>query len=344
MAGIHLTDIEDFLKQEVPLLDVRSPSEYANGHIPGATNVFLLDDGARHETGIAFAKNGLQGAVKQALELCSDHLPQMLDRMVGLAAGKPLRVYCWRGGLRSRSVAFLAESAGMKAYLLKGGYRAFRQYASFFFEKPWRFIVLGGMTGSGKTEVLRQFHARGEQVLDLEGLANHKGSVFGSIGQPAQPTTEHFMNLIWKQLSEFDPSKPVWVEDESHSLGSCFIPDALFARMLQAPVVEIRIPRHVRAERLSGEYGKANPGLLVQDVMKIQKRLGLQQANEICRLIEAGQTPEAATRLLHYYDKAYHICLSRRKPGSILSYECDKLPDAGELLAFSKTCLSGYQF
>lgn len=340
MSGTQNTPIEEFLSPDFPLLDVRSPSEFARGHIPGAINVYLLDDRSRHEVGIVYAQKGIREAVRRGLALSRDRLPEMFDQMAEISNGKPLRIYCWRGGLRSRAAAFLAESAGIRVMILKGGYRAFRQYAISCISMPRRLIILGGMTGSGKTEMLQLIQRQGAQVLDLEGLAHHKGSVFGGIGQSAQPSTEQFSNLIWAQLATFDPAQPVWVEDESNSLGNCFVPDALFSQMLRSPVIELRVPRHVRAARLYREYGLAGSDLLAMDVMKIKKRLGLKQAAEICRMIEDGQTFEAATLLLQYYDKAYHICLSRRNPDSVFPFECDTRPDAGELLAFAARCLT----
>mgnify|MGYP002681757568 FL=1 len=331
---IPVKNIENFLRIDAPCVDVRSPSEYTHGHIPDAINIPLLDDEVRKQVGIAFVQQGRVSAVKIGISLTSYWLPVIIDEMIRVSLDRQLKIYCWRGGMRSAAAAFLARLAGLNPVLLVGGYKSFRRYVHQSFIFPWKFIVIGGMTGSGKTELLFRLAEMHHQVLDLEGLANHKGSVFGGLMQPPQPTTEQFENLIWQQLSSFNPQFPVWVEDESISIGRCFIPKPIFDRMQASPLIFLDIPSEQRAERLAKEYGQANPEELAAMVWKIRKRLGLQQTQTITQLILQYRFKEACLMILQFYDKAYSIGLSRRDPHSIIYLPTLEKIDPDKVLNF----------
>lgn len=197
-----------------------------------------------------------------------------------------------------------------------------------------KLVVLGGMTGSGKTDKLKELKAAGQQVLDLEGLASHKGSVFGHLGQGAQPTTEHFENLIFEILRQFDSTRPVWVEDESITVGRCFIPRALFDQMQRAPLLWPEVGRNERARRLALEYGTVAPQGLIDAVEKIARRLGLQRASQIKEMIASGALMEAAEYLLDYYDKAYQICINRRAQDLIFRFS--DYPDINQMITWAE--------
>lgn len=333
----RVAQVSDFLRMDEPMIDVRSPSEFAQGHIPGAVNIPLLDDEMRRNVGIAYVRKGRQEAVREGFRVTQGWLPELSHRLEEVAGKGALRLYCWRGGMRSESMAFLAGLLGIATVVLDGGYKAFRRQAHEYFQRKWRLIVLGGMTGSGKTLLLRQLKEAGHQVLDLEALASHKGSVFGHIGESPQPTTEQFENLIFEQLLNFDPLQPVWVEDESITVGRCFIPKPFFDQMQASPLILLKIDRSTRAARLAEEYGRYEPAELMASVDKIARRLGLEQAARIKALISEGELQEAAISLLNYYDKAYRLCISRRDKN--LVHEVEGWPDVSFLVSLGEHIL-----
>ena len=228
--------------------------------------------------------------------------------------GGSLLLYCWRGGMRSASVAWLMEKVGIRCYTLENGYKAYRNHLLGFFENlPHSLNVLGGLTGSGKTERLLQMAAAGEQVIDLEGLAGHKGSAFGNLGLPPQPSTEHFQNLLYDAFSRMDPTRPVWLEDESRNVGRCSLPAGLWEKMQQSRFYLLDTPLEERVERLMREYGGFDPRLLENTILKIQKRLGYDQCQKAVEACHCGNIRTALEICLAYYDKAYTYQLEIRK-------------------------------
>ncbi|NCC58642.1 MAG: tRNA 2-selenouridine(34) synthase MnmH [Synergistales bacterium] len=225
-----------------------------------------------------------------------------------------LLLYCWRGGMRSASVAWLMEKVGIRCFTLENGYKAYRNHLLGFFEHlPHPINVLGGLTGSGKTERLQSMASAGEQVIDLEALANHKGSAFGNLGNPPQPATEHFQNLLFRAFSQMDPSRPVWLEDESRNIGKCSLPDGLWENMQQARFYLLDTPLEERVERLMREYGNFDPDVLETAILKIQKRLGFDQSKKAIEACHNGNIRKALEICLAYYDKAYNYQLETRK-------------------------------
>ena len=230
------------------------------------------------------------------------------------ASGGSLLLYCWRGGMRSASVAWLMEKVGIRCFTLENGYKAYRNHLLGFFENLAHPLnVMGGLTGSGKTERLLQMAAAGEQVIDLEGLAGHKGSAFGNLGLPPQPTTEHFQNLLYNAFSRMDPTRPVWLEDESRNVGRCSLPDGLWEKMQQARFYLLDTPLEERVERLMREYGNFDPDVLETAILKIQKRLGYDKSKQAVEACHNGNIRKALEICLAYYDKAYNYQLETRK-------------------------------
>ena len=225
-----------------------------------------------------------------------------------------LLLYCWRGGMRSASVAWLMETVGIRCYTLEKGYKAYRNHILGFFEHlPHPLKVLGGLTGSGKTERLRQMAGAGEQVIDLEGLAGHKGSAFGNLGLPPQPSTEHFQNLLYDAFSRLDPERPVWLEDESRNIGRCSLPKGLWEKMQQAGFYLLPSSLEERVERLMKEYAQFDPALLENAILKIEKRLGYDLCKKATEACQSGNIRTALQICLAYYDKAYNYQLEIRK-------------------------------
>lgn len=307
-ASAQIVEPEQFwtLAQEQVVFDVRSPSEFAQGHVPGAVNLPLFDDEQRAEVGTLYKKSGRDAAVLRGLKFAGQKMADLVIEATTAAGGKKeVLLHCWRGGMRSQSVGWLMATAGMKPSVLEGGYKSFRGFVNQFFERDWQFRVVSGLTGAGKTRVLRMLESSGQQVLDLEGIANHRGSAFGGIGQHAQPTTEQFSNDLFVKLCSFDPKKIIWIEDEGHNVGSVVVPTAIYQRLRHSPGIEFETTIEQRIENLLEDYGDLPPSELSTAVERIRKRLGSQHADAAKAAIDSSDIRGAIELVLGYYDKFY---------------------------------------
>jgi len=295
------------------VVDVRSEGEFGEGHIPGAINIPILNNEERKEVGTDYKKKGQKDAIMTGFRLIGPRLTSIIEHAEQVAEGKELLVHCWRGGMRSNYFCQFVTMARLKAKSLSGGYKTYRHAALESFKLPLKLKVIGGSTGSGKTEVLRALAGRGEQVLDLELLAHHKGSVFGGLMQPKQPTTEQFQNNLFEQIMRLDTSRTVWIEDESLAIGRIFLPLDFWNTMSDSPVVEIDVDRGMRIERLVKEYGPADRDEFLELMGKIVKRLGGQHYNAAREKLLAGDMHSTIEILLTYYDKAYQFGLEKKK-------------------------------
>lgn len=301
------------------MIDVRSPGEFERGHIPGARDHALFTDEERAVVGTLYKQLGRDAAVLEGLRIVGPKLAGIVERARALAPDGRIRVHCWRGGERSGSVAWLLDKSGFTEVLtLKGGYKAFRNHVLASFTKPVDLRVLGGYTGTGKTETLRHLRERGEQVIDLEGLAHHKGSSYGAIGEAPQPTTEHFENLLWNELRQRDATRPTWVEDESLMVGRVKIPEPFFQQMRDAILFFAEMPREERAERLVMDYGKYPKEQLAEATKRIEKRLGPQHCKAALAALAADDLFTVAMITLTYYDKTYLRGASLRDPARVI--------------------------
>jgi tRNA 2-selenouridine synthase len=309
---IHQLDIEDFLQQsqEHLTLDVRSEGEYSYGHIPHATNLPLFNNDERKIIGTAYKQQGKNEAILIGLDYVGKKMSEFIRFIKPLSKDHKIFVHCWRGGMRSGSMAWLFNLFGYEVYVLKGGYKSYRHDVLNWVGKNFKLIVIGGRTGSGKTDVLLKLKELGEQVIDLEGLANHKGSAFGSLGQAPQPSTEHFENVMAEELKKFDPGKRVWLEDESKTVGHVFIDLNLWNNMRLSPLFVIELPMEVRLKRLVKDYGENDIEGLEQSITQIKKRLGNEQWKTAIDALHEKNFAEAASITLNYYDKAYDKGLS----------------------------------
>lgn len=322
--------IDKFVAAELPLIDVRSPGEFAQGHIPGANNIPLFSDAERAVVGTLYKQQGRDAAMLEGLRLVGPKLAGIVEQAKAMAPDGKVRVHCWRGGERSASVAWLLEkAAGMQVFTLKQGYKAFRHHVLQSFILPRRLHILGGYTGTGKTQLLKHLEAHGQQVLDLEGLANHKGSSYGGIGTGQQPSTEHFENLIWDRLRHLDQERPTWVEDESQLVGRAKIPDAFFARMRTAHLFFVDRPQEERVDRLVHDYGAYPKQDLADATLRLRKRLGPQNTQAALEALDKGALHDVARITLGYYDKTYRHGLASRSPGQTTIIPVDGLDEEG---------------
>ncbi len=315
--------VEQFLEKAktTPLIDVRSPGEFERGHIVGAVNIPLFNNDERTEVGTRYKKVGKESAFLLGLDIVGPKLSGFVKRANKIAPEGEILVHCWRGGMRSGSFATLLGAAGMKVSLLIGGYKVYRNFILEEFRKPLNIIVLGGKTGSGKTEILYELAKQGEQIIDLEGLANHKGSSFGMLGQAPQPMTEYFENMIYQKLAQLDTSRRIWIEDESKNVGCCNIPEGLWQQMRTADVAFVDVRKDIRIGRLMNEYAQFSFQELKDATDRIAKRLGGQQHKDALDALAQGDFSVGTDIALTYYDKAYLHGLSKREMSKIITFD-----------------------
>lgn len=322
---VRALDITDFLALGTPIIDVRSPKEFAQGHIHGAVSLPLFSDEERAVVGTLYKQQGRDPAVLEGLRIVGPKLAGIVEEARSVASDGRIRVHCWRGGERSGSVAWLLDKAGFaEVHTLRRGYKGFRNHVLASFELPIALNVLGGYTGTGKTETLGHLHDLGEQVIDLEGLAHHKGSSFGALGEAPQPTTEHFENMLWSAMSRLDMQRPIWVEDESVMIGRCKIPQAFFDRMRTAVLYFAEMPQEQRADRLVIDYGKYPKEQLADAVKRIEKRMGPQHCKSALHALEEGNLHSVAVLTLNYYDKAYAHGAAQRDQSRVIKLPARK--------------------
>lgn len=305
--------LAEFFSSPGTLIDVRSPGEFYHGRIPDAFNLPLFDDSERAEIGTLYKQAGRQEAIDRGLRLVGPKLADLALTARQQALNGFVRVYCWRGGMRSASMAWLLQTSGLQVVTLSGGYKAFRRWVLEEVAKPFRLKVLGGLTGAGKTSILHALRALGEQVIDLEGIAQHRGSSYGMFGMPSQPSIEQFENAFAVQLAGCDPTRCIWVEDESHLIGTCKIPDLFFKQMRQAPLFLIERPLEERLENLLKDYGQMPAIECSQATKRIAKRLGAVRTQEVLEHTASGRMREAISLVLSYYDAAYRHGLTKRQ-------------------------------
>ncbi len=311
------------LSVSLPVVDVRSPGEFSYGHIPGAVNIPLFNDSQRAEVGTIYKKEGNLKAVMRGIDLAAPEMSDKLRSAIALAPEKSILTYCWRGGMRSEAMAWLFSMGGLTPLVLEGGYKAYRNHILTELGRKRNFIILGGLTGSGKTHILKYIMSYGVQVTDLEGLASHKGSAFGALGQGPQPSSEHFANLLYSDLNGKKEEDPIWLEDESRNIGTVFMPDNFYSMMQSAPVIALMMSIETRIPRLLREYASFPPEQTIASVMKISKRLGGDRTTEALDAIRNGDFATAIRIALAYYDKSYNYALSKPQDRQVIYVETD---------------------
>lgn len=331
---LRIIQIEDILNEpgsgRVRLLDARSPAEYEQGHVPGALNLPLLNNEERHLVGLTYREHGHNAAVRIGFELTGPKFSGFIDTATELAPDKIINLYCWRGGLRSNVMGWILSTAGFDVRLIKGGYKTYRNWALQKIKEPKNIWILGGKTGSGKSEILQALRENQQQVLDLENLAHHKGSTFGGLGQKPQPTQEQFENNLAIKWNSLQPDVPTWVEDESRWIGKIKIPDAVYDLMLNTKYM-IRVERNIsdRKKRILNEYAHFPVEHLAERTSMLAKRLGGDRLKESLEHLNNGNFDGWVEVMLEYYDKTYSHSLERKKMIPISNIEISELPLKG---------------
>jgi tRNA 2-selenouridine synthase len=321
--GVEKISITTFIElyQHYPIIDVRSEQEYEHAHIPGAVSLPLFNNEERKIVGTIYKQQSREAAIKKGLEFFG---PKMKDIIVFVEKllkqnnleSKILIIHCWRGGMRSAAIAWLLDLYGFKIYTIVGGYQAYRNWVLDQFKVNWKFNILGGYTGSGKTIILQEFEKLKIPFIDLEGLAGHKGSAFGRIGLPQQPSCEMFENTLAKELQKHSilfPNQHIWLEDESQRIGAVSIPHNLWVTIRNQNVYFLKIPFEQRLEYIEETYGKLNNEELQEAVIRIKKKLGGLETILSIEYLQKGNIKEAFRILLHYYDKLYQKALDQRE-------------------------------
>lgn len=294
------------------IIDARTPLEFAEDHLPGAVNVPLLSNDERVEIGTLYKQQGPHQARIRGLELTAHRFPQIVAEISATASGRPILVYCWRGGLRSKTVATILDLTGYPVKQLTGGYKAFRNQVSAYFDSfapAAPLIVLHGMTGIGKTTLLEILAERGEATVDLEGIACHRGSAFGSLGlSQAHLTQKGFETLVWDVFRKLPQGKPIYLEGESKRIGQVTLPGNLYEVMGKSIKVWCTASLETRVKRLTNEYGlKEYATELGEALLRIKKRLGGDKYTEISGYLHRWEMEPFMTELIvSYYDKLYY--------------------------------------
>lgn len=321
------------------LVDARSPAEYAEATIPGAINVPILDNVERAEIGTLYKQVGRQVARQRGVELVAPKIPQLLAEIAARRpAGLPVVVFCWRGGMRSKALTQFLELAGIPARQLKGGHKAFRSLVCDFFERgTWgRLLVLRGLTGVGKTALLQCLAADGYPVLDLEGLANHRGSAFGHLGLPPQPTQRMFEALLWDVLGRIPKDSYAVTEGESRHIGRVALPLRLYQALQTEVSIWVEAPMEIRVRNILADY-PARDSLREQfaaPLRALKERCGRQTVEELLALLNRGAWQELVSELmLRYYDPLYRHTFPDRRIEVAIEPESGGLPSLKTAIA-----------
>lgn len=317
------------------IIDVRSESEYALDHIPGAINLPVLNDLERIEVGTLYKQTSSFEAKKRGAALVAANISRHLESFFAKkpAGYRPL-VYCWRGGQRSESLALVLAQVGWDATLLVGGYKRFRKRVVEFLNddlSSYRFQVISGLTGTGKTFFLRELARSGEQVLDLEELACHRGSLLGLEPGSEQPSQKAFDTSLFDALRRFDRSRPIWVESESFRIGRLELPKPLWEVIRTSKNVEIRVPLEARVAYLLEAYKHflAQPSQLSEKLQMLTPLHGKERIAEWLALLAEEKWHALVSRLLsEHYDKSYTVALSRNFNGKRETVELTEVSTA----------------
>jgi tRNA 2-selenouridine synthase len=318
---MHISVVSFLRKaQFTPVIDVRSPAEFEKGHFPGAINIPLFSNKERAIVGTKYKRESRDTAMTEAMIFASEKVDYYLDEIAKVKTDrKEILILCWRGGMRSLAMARLFIADGYKVEILEGGYKNYRHEVLNSFHQALKLVVIGGMTGSGKSDILKEINRLNEQVIDLEKIAHHKGSAFGALGQAEQSSIEQFENDLHAAFSVLDCSKTIWLEDESQLVGKVRIPEPLFTQIRRAKVFKLQLDKELRIRRLLKEYTNFDENLIITSIQSISKKLGGLATKQAIEAVKANDFYSAINIVLSYYDKAYSYGLSKRKDQTVTS-------------------------
>ncbi len=330
---IHQISLDEFLikSKSICVIDVRTPDEFTQGHIINAYNLPIFSNEERKLVGTCYKQEGREPAILLGFELIGNRWASFIREAEKLCAEKTpdtpkqIMVHCWRGGMRSAAMAWALNMYGFEVSVLKGGYKVYRKYCLEILERTYPILILSGKTGSAKTRILLEMQKLGEQVIDLEGLANHQGSSFGSMGNNYQPSQELFENLLANELMNLNITRKIWLENESLAIGKVMIPRTLFAQMRSADIINIELPCDERVDFLYEEYGTLDKEFLKESVRRISKRLGPNETKLSILAIEENRMKDFIKQVLVYYDKNYQKGKESRNPETIHPIKFDKI-------------------
>ena len=308
-------EVSDFLSKSTHelIIDVRAPIEFFKGHLPRAINIPLFEDSERAEIGTLYKQQGKDSAVNRGLEIVSPKMTTFVNQAKALSKNKKVFVYCFRGGMRSNSFAWLMNTSGLDACIMKGGYKAFRNYVLKYFEQERKLILLGGKTGSGKTDILKKLKEQSLQIIDLENIAHHKGSAFGTINEQKQNPQQVFEHQLFQNLIELNNANFIILEDESQTIGYNKIPKGLWQQMKQATIIKLKIPFELRVQKLVDDYTTVDIEALKSCVIKIAQQLGSLNTKLCLQYLDEKNLHDVARLSLLYYDKAYEFSYKNKK-------------------------------
>lgn len=305
--------IDEALKlKDVCIVDVRSEAEYEDGSIPGAVNVPLFTNEERAKIGTTYKQIGAEEAKRLGLEIAGPKLSALYEKISNLSQNKDIVLYCWRGGMRSKYATSILNTLGLKVMRIQGGYKAYRRYVNRYFDReciPHKSIVLHGLTGVGKTMILKKLQQLGLPALDLEGIAKHRGSAYGKIGLPPSPSQKDFEAQIVDVLSAAERKGIILVECESRRVGKLIVPPALMASMAKGYRILLYASMEHRVERIIEDYTSGpdcNVEKLQFSTKLLKKSLGNKTVEELNQKIAEKRFDEVIPYLLHhYYDPLY---------------------------------------
>ena len=323
----HIIDLSTALQwrdEGALVIDVRTPAEFAEATIPGAVNVPILDNLERAEIGTLYRQQGPSLARQRGVEMVSPRIPGLIQMVRDQRNNteRPVLVFCWRGGLRSRSMVEFLNLAGIPAVQVVGGFKAFRTHVLEFLEKgEWgRLFVLRGLTGVGKTRLLKRLEADGYPILDLEGLANHRGSAFGALGLTEQPGQKAFETALWEALRCIPPGGWALSEGESRNIGKLQLPEQVYKALQVETSLWLEAPLDLRVQMILEDYPAQDDAkeAFVRPLEALKRRLGKERVAGFLQLLEDGEWEELVRQLMvDYYDPLYKY----RKPDQCLDIE-----------------------
>jgi len=314
-------------------IDVRSEAEYHQAHIIGAVNIPILNNEERKIIGKLYVKEGKEKAIMKGYELIGPKFHLILKKIKTIAFDKNIVLYCWRGGMRSLIMEWLCSTMGWKTLILNGGYKSYRKAMLEVLNNKYKFKILSGATGSGKTEILQQL-SKYAQVIDLEEIAIHKGSVYGQLHTTLQqPSQEQFENKLAEKLLSFNKDTTIWLEAESRLIGRCAIPDPILAQMDVSDHIQLNVEMAIRAKRIATEYAHLPIDKLIEATSKLQKRMGGQNVKQAIAYLQNNQIEKWILMMLSYYDKTYIYAMTRRRQNNIKSFTYDGI-DSKHIISY----------